>query len=103
MSEANGIVKQGDFYRELKEIRQDISDLKVLVTQYHGQAVRFSGEQSELKDAIKSLSHWKDEADDRIDALEGHNTKVVAMWGAIGVIGGALIAVIGQYLIASIS
>ena len=102
MDESNGNIKQSVFYQEMKELRGDISELKVLLEQHKGAMVQGTQERKSLRDALDLLTNWKDEIDDRVAILESKDKRVIAMWGAIGVFGGALITGIVQIIIASI-
>lgn len=109
MTENNGKVSQSDFYRELKEVRQDISTILVKLTEYHGEVSRATVERGDLKKALDGLSRWKDETDERIDKLESEDADkereakiMIAAFGTFGVVIGSLIAALAEYLIAGL-
>lgn len=57
---------------------------------------------ADIYEEMKAGSDWRKQADERLDALEDKSSKDIAVIGAIGVIVGSLIAVLGEYLIAAI-
>ena len=103
MTESNGNVKQSDFYKEMKELRQDISDLKVLLTKYSGDVGQGVVERSDLKKALAGLSDWKEKTDNRIDVLESKDTRYTATVAGVAAVVSTVVTAVVSLIIAFVS
>jgi hypothetical protein len=99
MVDTNGNVKQADFYKEMKDLREDIYNLRIVLAETNSKLTVGVSERGTLKEAINSLTQWKELTDDRIDELESKDKRFIALVGAGSAVIASLMTIIGHILL----
>ena len=87
----NGNVKQSEFFREMKELRNDITKILVSLEQYHGEVRSAQTDRLSLREAIKKMADWKELTDDRLDVLESRDKRYIANVGGVAAVVSAVV------------
>lgn len=102
MPDNNNYVRQQEFHQEMKEVRKDLNDLKVLLVEIHSDVKHSEEEKASLKEALEKNNQQTEKNDARLIILESKDKRYIAKVGAVGVVAGAIITGIVDLILAAL-